>query len=117
MSTIWGPSSSIDSTSKLTAVTSNTTITIPANYYIVGVIINNTTANAVTGGIRVGTTDGGIDVVVALAVAGNALQAIPDATLLKRLFSTTVSTTLYIQTVTLWNSASLNLTFLLANLT
>lgn len=117
MSTIWGPSSSIDSTSKLTAVTSNTTITIPANYYIVGVVVNNSTANAITGGLRVGTTNGGVDVVVALAVAGNALQAIPDATLLKRFFSTSVDTTLFIQAVTLWNSASLNLTFLLANLT
>jgi len=93
----------------LTGVTSNTTTSIPANCYIDSIFIKNTTANAVTGGIRIGTTDGGTDVVIALAVGANAILVIPAATLLKQVFSTTAPQTLYIQTVTLWNSASLNI--------
>lgn len=102
------------SSSVLTAVTANTTFVVPAGYYIVNVLYQNTTANIVTGGVRVGTTDGGVDVVVALAIGANAIGAIPNATLLKQYFSSSVNTTLYIQTVTLWNSASLNLTFVMA---
>ena len=94
-------------------VTGNTTVSIPAGCLIQDIVVQNTTANAVTGGIKVGTTNGGVDVVVALAVGANALYAIPEATLLKRIFSMSSDTTLYIQTVTLWNSASLNIYFVL----
>lgn len=101
------PGSQINATS----VVANTTVVIPAGWSILQIIVQNTTGNAVTGGIRIGTTDGGTDVVIALAVGANALFAVLDATLLKRVFSATVDTTLYIQTVTLWNSASLNIYF------
>lgn len=97
----------------LAAVLANTTVSIPPGYMIVGLSVRNTTANAVTGGVRIGTTDGGVDVVVALAVAGSAILGVPDATILKKYFSASAATTLFIQTVTLWNSASLNLSFLL----
>lgn len=93
----------------LTAVVANTTASIPANCYIDSIFIENTTANAVTGGVRIGTTDGGTDVVIALAVGANAILVIPAATLLKQVFSTSAPQTLYIQTVTLWNSASLTI--------
>lgn len=91
------------------ATTANTTAVIPAGYIIDAIVINNTTGNAVTGGIKIGTTSGGTDVVLALAVGANSLQTVPDATILKRVFSMSVDTTLYIQTVTLWNSASLDI--------
>lgn len=94
-------------------VTGNTTAVIPAGFVILQIVIENTTANAVTGGIKIGTTNGGTEVVVALAVSANSLQAVPDATLLKSVFSMSTDTTLYIQTVTLWNSASLNIRFIL----
>lgn len=90
------------------ALTANGTLSVPPGFCISQIVIENTTANAITGGLRIGTTDGGIDVVVALTVAGNALSIVPDATLLKRLFSTSAAQTLYLQAVTLWNSASLN---------
>jgi hypothetical protein len=93
----------------LTAITANTTFVVPAGWAIDDIFIINTTANAVTGGIRIGTTDGGVDVVVAFAVAGSLVGHIPEASMLKRFFSSSVDTTLYLQTVTLWNSASLNL--------
>lgn len=99
--------------SSLLTVTGNTTASIPAGYYIQDIIIENTTANIITGGLKVGTTSGGIDVIVALAVGANALVVIPDVTILQRIFSMSSNTTLYIQAVTLWNSASLNVYFVL----
>lgn len=97
----------------LQGVVANTTALIPAGWMIDSISIFNTTANAVTGGIKIGTTDGGVDVVLAVAVAGNALFTIPNATLLKQIFSTSANQTLYIQTVTLWNSANLTIKILL----
>lgn len=92
-------------------VAANTTVSLPAGCVIEAVVIQNTTGNAVTGGIKIGTTNGGTDVVLALAVGANSLQTVLDAALLKRVFSMSGATTLYIQTVTLWNSSSLNFYF------
>jgi hypothetical protein len=97
----------------LTAVTSNTTVSIPAGYYIADIIVRNTTANAITGGLRVGTTDGGADVVVALTVSASGIVAIPDAAILKRVFSVSGATTLFVQAVVAWNSANINIHFVL----
>lgn len=97
-------------------ITANTTVVIPAGCAIISAIVENTTANTVTGGVKVGTTNGGTEVIVALAVGASALLAVPDATILKSVFSMSVDTTLYIQTVTLWNSASLNISFVLRKL-
>lgn len=94
-------------------ISSDSTIVIPSKYYIVDIIIENTTANAVTGGIKIGSTNGGVDVVVSLAIGSNALFTIPDATILKKVFSNSIDTTLFIQTLTLWNSANVNFTFVL----
>ena len=89
-------------------LTSNGTVSVPAAYAIMGLVLRNTTANAITGGVRIGTTDGGIDVAVAIAVGASAIIGVPDATVLKKYFSASAATTLYIQAVTSWNSASLN---------
>jgi hypothetical protein len=98
-------------------VATNTTIIIPAGMSILQIIVENTTGNALLGGLKIGTTNGGVDVLVALAVSGSSVQAISDAALLKKVFSTTVDTTLYIQAVTAWNSASLNFHFVLRKYT
>lgn len=95
--------------STISAVTENTTATIPAGHAIERIVIHNTTANIITGGVKIGTSDGATDVVVALAVGANHLDAVPDATILKKVFSMSVETTLFIQCITLWNSASLNI--------
>jgi hypothetical protein len=92
-----------------TTFTSNGTLLVPKGYAIDQIIVNETSGNAVTGGIKIGTTSGATDVVVALAVAGNSLQVILDATLLKRMFSFSADQTLFVQTVTLWNSASVDI--------
>lgn len=92
-------------------VTGNATVSIPAGNIIQHLTIYNSTANAVTGGVRIGTTDGGVDVVVAVAVGANALFCVLDATLLKRVFSLSGATTLYLQPVVSINSSSLNFYF------
>lgn len=93
----------------LSNVTVNTTTVIPAGYCITNLVIQNTTANDVTGGLRIGTIDGGADVVLNAAVIGDSLFAITDALLLKRIFSMVSDTTLYIQTIALWNNANIKL--------
>jgi len=81
---------------------------IPAGYVIRRVYLRNTTANAVTGGINIGTTSLGNDVVAALAVVGNAFALIPLTSVLKTAFSATASQTLFISAVGAWNSASVD---------
>lgn len=82
----------------------NATVVVPAGCVVAGITIRNKTANAVTGGIRVGTTNGGAEVVTATAVAGSAFVA---STINAYTLSTSAQT-LYIQAVTSWNSAVLD---------
>lgn len=88
--------------------TANTTFSVPAGYQIEHVAFQNTTANAVTGGVKIGTTAGGTEVVAAQAVGANALDNVKGADVVKRIFSTSAATTLYVQAVTAWNNASVN---------
>lgn len=92
------------------------TLSIPTNAYILGIVIKNQSANAVTGGISIGTTLAGTDVVAAQAVGANAIVYVTDATLLKRIFSDIASTTLYVGAVAAWNSAVINVTVLYVQL-
>lgn len=71
-----------------------------AGTYFVQVSIVNTTANAVTGGLNLGTTEGGDDVAATLAVGANAKTG-ATATVV-----TTAAAALYIAAETAWNSAS-----------
>lgn len=96
--------------------TSNFVITLPANTYITAIFINETLGNAITGGIKIGTTGGATDVVVALAVGASSIQIVPMASILKLSFSTTSSQQLFFQTVTLWNGASVNVEVIYQNL-
>lgn len=95
---------------RLTGITDGSSgLIVPINSFISDLQINNTTANAITGGLKIGTTTGGIDVIAAVAVAASATINV-SSLLLKSYFSSTTATPLFVQTVTLWNSASLNLT-------
>lgn len=95
------------------AITGNSTVIVPAGYSIDRIYIKNTTANAVTGGIKIGTTSGGTDVVNALAIGANYNNIVEDSSIVaKQFFSDTANTTLYLQAVTSWNSASLNITLI-----
>lgn len=101
----------------LANVTANTTVVIPAGMCILQIVVENTSGSAITGGLKIGTTSGGVDVIVALTVSANSIQHVSDASLLKAVFSSSANTTLYIQAVTLWNSASINLHFVLRKYT
>lgn len=82
---------------------------VPKGYRIQCIAIQNTTANAVTGGLKFGTTAGATDVVAAQAVGANALVLVPAASLLASIFSTTANQTVYYDAVTAWNGASVKI--------
>lgn len=105
-----------DFKSKLLAKTSAFTFEVRAGFYIKDIIINNTTANAVTGGLKFGTTLGGTEVISAVAVGSSAFLVVADASYTKRVFSTTANTTVYVDAVTGWNSASLDITLVLGKM-
>lgn len=92
----------------LSAVIANATFVVPAGYALREIYLKNKTANAVTGGLRLGTTNGGVDVMVALAL-GNAAFVKAGAAILLNTFSSTVDTTLYLQAVAAWNGASIDI--------
>jgi hypothetical protein len=69
------------------------------------IYVRNKTANAVTGGIKIGTTLGGTDVHAALAVAASAVNV--SAPLIPAV-NTAAARTLYFDAVTAWNSASVD---------
>ncbi|KJC51076.1 hypothetical protein UP09_03250 [Bradyrhizobium sp. LTSP885] len=82
------------------------TVVVPQGASVVAVYVRSKNANAVTGGIKVGTTLGGTDVLAAGAVAGSALATF----FLTNGFPSAVGDrTLYIDAVTAWNSASLDI--------
>lgn len=88
----------------------NSTLVLPANAYIQRIIVKNNTANAITGGIAIGTTNGGADIMVALAVAGNALVTDIGTGLLKSIFSTSATQQIFLDAVVSWNSANVDVT-------
>jgi len=90
------------------AMTGATTLTdiVPKGYQIQSIYFKNNTANAVTGGIKIGTTAGGTDVVAAGTVGANAEGLF---TLASDFFSSSADQTLYVDAVTAWNSASIDI--------
>ena len=90
----------------LTGVVANTTFTVPAGYRISYFDIVNNTANAVTGGLHLGTAALGTQILNGHTVGANASTSVE--TLLKRFFA--AEQIVYISAHTAWNSASLTLT-------
>ncbi len=89
-------------------ITTDTTLTgvVPAGYRLKSIVVQETAGFAIQGGLKIGTTAGGTDVVNGQTVGINALV---DCTLGTRLFSLTAAQTLYVEDVTAWNSASIDL--------
>jgi hypothetical protein len=90
----------------------NTTAVIPAWMMIDNIVVQNTTANFIPGGINIGTTLGGSDIVAAFATLADSLNHIPGALILKRCFSMTNPTTIYVN-ATNWNAVVLNIFIML----
>jgi hypothetical protein len=88
---------------------SNGAYSIPAGHAIGDIFIRNTTANAVTGGLDIGTTLAGQEVVAAFAIGASAIDHLLDSEILLRWFSETAGTPLYFTAHSAWNSASLKI--------
>lgn len=93
-----------------TGTTDFTIGNLPANTYITEIVYSNAVAAAVTGGISIGTTANGTDVVAAQAVGSSALTFTPNASILKQPFSLTAATPLHAAAVTAWNSTNVTIT-------
>lgn len=95
----------VNGVTRALAKTAAFTVTIPQGAVVRAVIIRNKTANAVTGGVKVGTTLGGVDVLAAAAVAASVtVIALP----LIGAWNGAAVRTLYFDAVTAFNSASLD---------
>lgn len=88
-------------------ITAATSFTFSPNHNFDSVVIRNNTANVVTGGIKLGSTNGGTEHLATIAVAGNANVSAVEGALSAR-YSTGTST-LYVGAVTAWNSASITI--------
>lgn len=83
---------------------------IPAGGFIKDILYSNSVAAAVTGGVSIGTTANGVDVVAAQTCGSTCLTFTTDALLLKRPFSLTAATPLHAAAVTAWNSTNVTIT-------
>lgn len=94
----------------LQGVTGNTTASVPAGYVIDDVFIQETAGNAVTGGIKIGTTSGGTQIVTSITVGANSFtRTLPGSLTTSGPFSPTAAQTIFIQAVSAWNSANVNI--------
>ena len=91
----------------LKTITIDDQITIPSGYALDSIYAINTTANAITGGLDIGTNYGS-DIASAITVAGNAEIFVDAASMSTRFFSSTLAQTITFHAHTSWNSASLN---------
>lgn len=98
---------------RLRAVTADATVSVPAGWAIEAIHYAETAGNAVTGGVKIGTTGGAADVVAAQAVGASSLGSVVAGDILKRIFSRSAAQTLHVQAVTAWNGASLELSLVL----
>jgi hypothetical protein len=89
-------------------------ITIPGNAVIRDIIWQEVSNVTPTGGIRMGITSGGAQVVAAFALAASSLVYTPEVSLLWRLQLATTSvltpTTLYVTPVTSWAGSAVDVT-------
>jgi|SRR6516162_1559015 len=96
---------------RLKNIGADSSFTLMGGYAISAILVENVTANATTGGINLGVTDGGADTVSAFAVGASFIGHIPEASILKRYFSRLANTTLFLTAVGGgWNGALLNVT-------
>lgn len=107
-----GLSALIVSTGVLTSTTSVQIATLPASAYIREIIIDNTTANAVSGGLDIGKTSGAADIVSAKVCAANCLTTVADSAILLHVFSKTAQQAIWATGHTDGASANLNITII-----
>ena len=85
--------------------------TLPAKAYIQQIIFSNAVAAAVTGGISIGSTANGTNIVAAQAVGSSTDVAVAQAGILLPVPSTSAAATpLHMAAVTAWNSTNVTVT-------
>lgn len=95
---------------RILGVTANfSAVRIPAGHMISFIAVYNRTTNAITGGLNIGTTDDGQEIVATFAVGASALDFLQDTEILKRIFSLTAVQQLFIHAETSWNSANIDI--------
>lgn len=94
---------------KVAAANAAGSIVLPAASMITGILVRNNTASAITGGIKIGTTSGAVNVVAALTVAGSAFVQVTPANVLLTAFSMSASQTLFYDAVVGWNSTNVDI--------
>jgi hypothetical protein len=95
------------------AQTTSFSMILPAGTFIQDIISQETSGAAITGGIKIGSTSGGSDVLAGMTVSASTLNMATDVSMSKRVFSATAPQTLFIGTVqNSFNSAALNLTII-----
>ena len=93
------------------AAASAGSVVIPAKALLLNIAYNNNTANAVTGGLKIGTTSGGTDVVAAQSIGANANGTMVQSGTLLKMFFGNSSQTLFYDAVSSFNSATVDLYF------
>lgn len=96
----------------LTGTTAVQIATLPPSTYIQSIVVNNTTANAVTGGIDFNITGSGAGLVSALTCAASCLTFVTNAALLLPVNSLTAQTAVSLLGHTDGNSANLTVTIM-----
>lgn len=81
---------------------------LPAATYIQHLICQETAGNTVTGGVNVGTSSGGSDIAAGanFACTANSLGFVKDASIAKRIFSTTAVQPIFVTPATAGNNAT-----------
>jgi hypothetical protein len=111
-----GQNSIIFTTGVATGTTNFVIGTLPAKSYIQQIVFSNAAAAAVTGGISIGSTANGAQIVAAQAMGAAAPPAtadvaVPQASiLLSGVSATGVATSLNMAAVTAWNNANVTVT-------
>lgn len=96
----------INGVSRLLNLAAAGSLTIPQGARVRAIHIRNQTANAVTGGVKVGTTSGGVDVLAAGAVAASVVVSYPS---IISAVNTAGVRTLFVDAVTAFNAAILDI--------
>lgn len=110
------PGTNLFSVSAVGLTANSTTATspiLPAGAFVTGIVLQETSGHAVTGGVNLGTASAGAQVVSAFACVASCNEGVTPASILLFAFPATgapAAQQIFVSAVTAWNSASVNVT-------